>query len=79
MMFTRPMRVVFSLIHQTRVTWCVASSGTQSKLLTASKPSNILLVWGIPHYGTEMVTFLRFTAFSGPGTSGLSFTEGDAL
>lgn len=57
----------------------MASGGTQSKLLTTSKPSDILLVWGIPRYGTEIVTFPFFIAILGSGTSGLSFAEGDTL
>lgn len=30
-------------------------------------------------HGIEFITFPHFIAISGPGTSGLSFTEGDAL
>lgn len=78
-MFTRVMRAVFSLIRRTCVAQCVATGGTQPKLLTASKPSDILLVCGILLYRFETITFPPFIAISGPGISGLSFTEGDAL
>lgn len=44
MTFTLMMWVVFSLIHQTRVTHYMASGGTQSNLLTTWSPSDILLV-----------------------------------
>ena len=57
----------------------MASGGTQSKLLTVSKPSDILLVLGNVHYGTKMVTYPSFIVFLGPSVLGLSFTEGDAL
>lgn len=77
--FTRLMWAVFSLIHWTGVAQCVASGGTQSELLTTSRPFDILPVCGILHYRTKCVTFLNFIAISGPGTSRLSFTEGDTL
>lgn len=57
MLFTCLMQVVFSLICQTHVSRCVASGETQSKLLTTSRPYDILLVCGILCYGTKCVNF----------------------
>jgi len=79
MIFTHPMRAIFSLFCWTCVTRCVALGGTQSKLLTTLKPFYILLVLGNPCYGTETITFLNFIAFFGSSVLKLSFIEGDAL